>query len=172
MCIRDRLSVYQSLLASQNCANDFNAFITFIIAPLAKDGRVGFFPKGTATDYDASDAMSVNTCDNLLQLLAMAKSPLLCNEAPFVVEWVMHSAYHVDVEAVPLFLTCAMLMSVVGPCDIANESHACLLYTSDAADDLLCVDFGGCRIIKKKKKYDIVVIGINSITKNSVISYE
>ena len=27
---------------------------------------------------------------------------------------------------------------------------ACLLYTSDAADDLLCVDLGGRRIIKKK----------------------
>ena len=30
--------------------------------------------------------------------------------------------------------------------------HTCLLYTSDAADDLLCVDLGGCRIIKKKTK--------------------
>src|SRR5450756_3217992 len=29
---------------------------------------------------------------------------------------------------------------------------ACLLYTSDAADDLLCVDLGGRRIIKKTKK--------------------
>src|SRR5450756_3191937 len=29
---------------------------------------------------------------------------------------------------------------------------SCLLYTSDAADDLLCVDLGGRRIIKKKKK--------------------
>src|SRR5659263_757949 len=28
----------------------------------------------------------------------------------------------------------------------------CLLYTSDAADDLLCVDLGGRRIIKKKTK--------------------
>ena len=28
----------------------------------------------------------------------------------------------------------------------------CLLYTSDAADDLLCVDLGGRCIIKKKKK--------------------
>ena len=28
----------------------------------------------------------------------------------------------------------------------------CLLYTSDAADDLLCVDLGGRSIIKKKKK--------------------
>src|SRR5680860_1856868 len=31
-------------------------------------------------------------------------------------------------------------------------SDSCLLYTSDAADDLLCVDLGGRRIIKKKKK--------------------
>src|SRR5680860_1642592 len=31
----------------------------------------------------------------------------------------------------------------------------CLLYTSDAADDLLCVDLGGRRIIKKKNSiYD------------------
>ena len=29
--------------------------------------------------------------------------------------------------------------------------QVCLLYTSDAADDLLCVDLGGRRIIKKKK---------------------
>mgnify|MGYP007068840916 CR=1 FL=1 len=27
---------------------------------------------------------------------------------------------------------------------------ACLLYTSDAADDLLCVDLGGRRVIQKK----------------------
>ena len=29
-------------------------------------------------------------------------------------------------------------------------NDGCLLYTSDAADDLLCVDIGGSRIIKKK----------------------
>ena len=33
-----------------------------------------------------------------------------------------------------------------------NRIKACLLYTSDAADDLLCVDLGGRRIIKKKNK--------------------
>ena len=33
------------------------------------------------------------------------------------------------------------------PCYLGR---ACLLYTSDAADDLLCVDLGGRRIIKKK----------------------
>src|SRR5680860_1908630 len=32
-----------------------------------------------------------------------------------------------------------------------HSSSGCLLYTSDAADDLLCVDLGGRRIIKKKK---------------------
>ena len=32
----------------------------------------------------------------------------------------------------------------------AISTDACLLYTSDAADDLLCVDLGGRRIIKKK----------------------
>ena len=32
-----------------------------------------------------------------------------------------------------------------------SSSYTCLLYTSDAADDLLCVDLGGRRIIKKKK---------------------
>ena len=31
-----------------------------------------------------------------------------------------------------------------------GDGSACLLYTSDAADDLLCVDLGGRRIIKKK----------------------
>ena len=34
----------------------------------------------------------------------------------------------------------------------ADEVETCLLYTSDAADDLLCVDLGGRRIIKKKKQ--------------------
>jgi len=30
------------------------------------------------------------------------------------------------------------------------NSSICLLYTSDAADDMQCVDLGGRRIIKKK----------------------
>eukprot|EP00657_Telonema_sp_P-1_P005266 TRINITY_DN22514_c0_g1_i1.p1 TRINITY_DN22514_c0_g1~~TRINITY_DN22514_c0_g1_i1.p1 ORF type:complete len:173 (-),score=74.22 TRINITY_DN22514_c0_g1_i1:13-531(-) len=35
----------------------------------------------------------------------------------------------------------------------ASALRDCLLYTSDAADDLLCVDLGGRRIIKKKQYY-------------------
>ena len=33
----------------------------------------------------------------------------------------------------------------------SEQTFTCLLYTSDAADDLLCVNLGGSRIIKKKK---------------------
>ena len=36
-----------------------------------------------------------------------------------------------------------------------SKGCSCLLYTSDAADDLLCVDLGGRRIITKKNKTDI-----------------
>src|SRR5450756_2067328 len=39
----------------------------------------------------------------------------------------------------------------IGSVDVAPTSPlviTCLLYTSDAADDLLCVDLGGRRIIK------------------------
>src|SRR5450756_3197424 len=41
------------------------------------------------------------------------------------------------------------------PRGVYGRSKYCLLYTSDAADDLLCVDLGGRRIIKKKKKQQI-----------------
>src|SRR5450756_2727131 len=38
----------------------------------------------------------------------------------------------------------------ISPCTASIVQHRlCLLYTSDAADDLLCVDLGGRRIIKK-----------------------
>src|SRR5450756_1446635 len=35
----------------------------------------------------------------------------------------------------------------IDPPEVAEHHGACLLYTSDAADDLLCVDLGGRRII-------------------------
>ena len=35
---------------------------------------------------------------------------------------------------------------------LPSGPHACLLYTSDAADERSSVDLGGRRIIKKKKK--------------------
>ena len=45
------------------------------------------------------------------------------------------------------------------------RAKICLLYTSDAADDLLCVDLGGRRIIKKKKT-DKDVWGVRKENKN------
>src|SRR5450756_437057 len=55
---------------------------------------------------------------------------------------------HVSVEqkSVPFFKTGKEMRERL------NKTGLCLLYTSDAADDLLCVDLGGRRIIKKKKK--------------------
>src|SRR5450756_1103124 len=38
----------------------------------------------------------------------------------------------------------------------SGSCWGCLLYTSDAADDLLCVDLGGRRIIKKKTKKNTI----------------
>ena len=36
-----------------------------------------------------------------------------------------------------------------GPTELLTKHDSCLLYTSDAADDMQCVDLGGRRIIKK-----------------------
>ena len=48
------------------------------------------------------------------------------------------------------------------------DSGICLLYTSDAADDLLCVDLGGRRIIKKKKNdYNHLIL-----TRTSPLKYD
>ncbi|CUX42744.1 Putative ATP-dependent DNA helicase YjcD [Clostridium sp. C105KSO15] len=43
----------------------------------------------------------------------------------------------------------------------------CLLYTSDAADDLLCVELGGRRIIKKKKNRETRQRGCRTINDSS-----
>ena len=40
-------------------------------------------------------------------------------------------------------------------CCVFAVVQICLLYTSDAADDLLCVDLGGRRIIKKKTRQQL-----------------
>src|SRR5659263_262368 len=53
-------------------------------------------------------------------------------------------------------LTVVLFMFAFGLPEIGINAEYytfCLLYTSDAADDLLCVDLGGRRIIKKKNQY-------------------
>ena len=51
-----------------------------------------------------------------------------------------------------------LLVTVLRECGAevvaVGRSEACLLYTSDAADERSSVDLGGRRIIKKKKRRD------------------
>ena len=61
-------------------------------------------------------------------------------------------------ETIQILSKQAILQSQMG-CDVIAPSDmmdgrigACLLYTSDAADDTPCVDLGGRRIIKKSLK--------------------
>src|SRR5450756_2775546 len=56
----------------------------------------------------------------------------------------------------PSRLSAARRRDVRGVFSSWTRLATCLLYTSDAADDLLCVDLGGRRIIKKKKKQNIL----------------
>src|SRR5450756_3255363 len=51
-----------------------------------------------------------------------------------------------------------VLADVAEAVEDIDRTMICLLYTSDAADDLLCVDLGGRRIIKKKKKQKLPTI--------------
>ena len=52
------------------------------------------------------------------------------------------------------YSSCRVFLSITVNC---TRVPACLLYTSDAADDLLCVDLGGRRTIKKKNKTTIKI---------------
>ena len=51
------------------------------------------------------------------------------------------------------------------------KAYTCLLYTSDAADDLLCVDLGGRRIFKKKKHQSLSLIHKSNKTTHSYYQY-
>ena len=46
-------------------------------------------------------------------------------------------------------------LDVLGWIGGVGHAKACLLYTSDAADERSSVDLGGRRIIKKQHKYDM-----------------
>ena len=58
---------------------------------------------------------------------------------------------------------------------VVPQAVACLLYTSDAADDLLCVDLGGGRIIKNKNRltqYRIRLILFIILLYKTYVSYD
>src|SRR5450756_981625 len=53
----------------------------------------------------------------------------------------------VDCEFINVESEFAALSVAIGASAAGARAYTCLLYTSDAADDLLCVDLGGRRII-------------------------
>src|SRR5450756_3206125 len=73
----------------------------------------------------------------------------------YEVLWARMLSMQFGVSIFGVVLTVAAFMIGLGLGSLAGVRWAkqcnCLLYTSDAADDLLCVDLGGRRIIKKKK---------------------
>ena len=79
-----------------------------------------------------------------VDLLADGQGPLEVFFSPLQISQVLqHVAEVVDIDC-DIGMIRAINLLVYG--------KSCLLYTSDAADDLLCVDLGGRRIIKKKNK--------------------
>ena len=76
-------------------------------------------------------------------------------DAYFLVQEFIKEAGGTDIRALVVGGKVVAAMKRTGaPDDFRSNLHrggSCLLYTSDAADDLLCVDLGGRRIIKKKK---------------------
>src|SRR5450756_3224012 len=117
-----------------------------------KEIEVGF-PSASQTDYDFV-RMLIETNripdDVVIQVLTQSREHLI--------ERTYEAIAGAKQAIVHLYNSTSILQRDVvfradqdGVVDLA-VSGACLLYTSDAADDLLCVDLGGRRIIKKKKK--------------------
>src|SRR5665809_40548 len=79
-----------------------------------------------------------------------AKLKRFAGNLPFVEDAV--AAYFCALDPATPMRVRGMLLATLAyfilPVDIVPD----IIYTSDAADDLLCVDLGGRRIIKKKKK--------------------
>ena len=83
-------------------------------------------------------AVCAGTCGRILNTVIAQKADLyLTGELK----------HHEALAAQEAGLTCICLSHTV-----SERFMLCLLYTSDAADDLLCVDLGGRRLITKKKK--------------------
>src|SRR5450756_3206808 len=102
---------------------------------LRKAAPAGFEPPKSPTQLDVSWVTSTGTVARNLGRLGSRqrqRRPMLARTPPYR-QWVKEC---LPVEGLPPTL---------------SLTSACLLYTSDAADDLLCVDLGGRRIIKKKK---------------------
>src|SRR5450756_3206417 len=125
------------------------------------------FEKGDKTPIQLR--VLVPICSVLLGLLMGSVVMLFAHVNPLrvygaIVKGAFGSAYTFSetlVIAVPLILIssglCLVYRMKFFNIGAKGQYIICLLYTSDAADDLLCVDLGGRRIIKKKKKKKIII---------------
>src|SRR5450756_2492311 len=107
------------------------------------DGSFCYIPKGTKCPMDLSTYFRINTEGSG----QFERTLIIAEEGS--------SVCYLEGCTAPQFDTNQLHAAVVEliALDNADIKYSCLLlYTSDAADDLLCVDLGGRRIIKKKKK--------------------
>eukprot|EP00657_Telonema_sp_P-1_P006588 TRINITY_DN25644_c0_g1_i1.p1 TRINITY_DN25644_c0_g1~~TRINITY_DN25644_c0_g1_i1.p1 ORF type:complete len:104 (-),score=33.42 TRINITY_DN25644_c0_g1_i1:24-335(-) len=82
------------------------------------------------------------------KLVPLKSKPAMFDSSGLCVE--QNIATSLDGTAVPYFVIRREGIAMDGSHPTLLDGYGCLLYTSDAADDLLCVDLGGRRIIKKK----------------------
>src|SRR5450756_2819820 len=69
-------------------------------------------------------------------------------QAALIYWWsVWMNALTIWADRIQCFSSLCLQMGAIHSCYRFPEIRCCLLYTSDAADDLLCVDLGGRRII-------------------------
>eukprot|EP00657_Telonema_sp_P-1_P011260 TRINITY_DN6232_c0_g1_i2.p1 TRINITY_DN6232_c0_g1~~TRINITY_DN6232_c0_g1_i2.p1 ORF type:complete len:245 (+),score=59.44 TRINITY_DN6232_c0_g1_i2:135-869(+) len=104
---------------------------------------IGEYSEGFKDCYRAHRVLQASECAAFVNLTARTHS-LVCVAG--------------DLNALPDGPELQVLRSLAG----LSDCWSCLLYTSDAADDLLCVDLGGRRIIKKKKYMIIIFITLFS----------
>src|SRR5450756_3011598 len=147
-------------------ANDFNVMRTWAFTDIGRqDGTDSVDPGNTTTyfQYWGGSAPAYNDgatgLEKLDYVVAKAKAegirlvlPLTNNWNNFggmdqYVKWA-GGKYHSDLYTNPQI----QVWFKAWINHLLNRVNTCLLYTSDAADDLLCVDLGGRRIIKNKKK--------------------
>eukprot|EP01017_Pseudomicrothorax_dubius_P033509 TRINITY_DN4497_c0_g1_i1.p1 TRINITY_DN4497_c0_g1~~TRINITY_DN4497_c0_g1_i1.p1 ORF type:complete len:236 (-),score=25.40 TRINITY_DN4497_c0_g1_i1:17-724(-) len=110
-----------------------------------------------------SDSGLANLVDKISPLPKLSELSLILNDSWRVGDrggesllrllWAQKTLDSVDIKAQRIRLTENVKQRIREAIPVRNftRPNICLLYTSDAADDLLCVDLGGRRIIKKKK---------------------
>ena len=107
--------------------------IAIIIVPFVFWGMGSVFSGGNTNNVAKINNKSISTQDFLQYV----------NQSRINLEYVKENIENNVIEEILTGLVSNKLLEME-----IESLNACLLYTSDAADDLLCVDLGGRRIIK------------------------